>query len=62
MESMQLFLLIICKFVGGDEKHEMRHDPAFGVKKNVNLHCSSQRKTESLEERMGDSKMCNDTW
>ena len=57
-----MFLLIICKFVGGDEKHEMRHDLAFGVKKNVDLHYSSQWKTESLEERMGDSKMCNNTW
>ena len=40
-----------------DQKHETRHEQAFGVKKNVKLLCSWQ-----LEKRMGHSRMCNDTW
>ena len=49
------------KFVGGDEKHEMRQELQFGAKKNVKLHYSSQPK-KSLEEWMSDSEMCNDIW
>ena len=51
----------MCKFVGGDEKHEMRHELEFEVKENVKLHYSLQPK-KSLEEWMSDSEMCNDTW
>ena len=47
--------------MGKDEKHEMRHELEFGVKKNVKLHYSSQPK-KSLEEWMGDSEKYNDTW
>ena len=51
----------MCKFTGGDEKHEMRPELEFGVKKNVKLHYSSQPK-KPLEKWMSDSGMCNDIW
>ena len=51
----------MCKFVGRDEKHEMRQELELGVKEKVKLQYSSQPK-KSLEEWMSDSEMCNDTW
>ena len=50
----------MCKFVGRHEKHEMRQELEFEVKKKVKLQYSSQPK-KSLEEWMSDSEMCNGT-
>ena len=55
-----VFAHSICKFMGRDEKHEMRHELEFGVTKNVKLHYSSQQK-KLVEEWMGDSVKYNDT-
>ena len=51
----------MCKFIAGDEKHEVRHELEFEFKENVKLHYSSQPK-KSLEEWMSDSEMCNDIY